>query len=106
MPDVLKPAVEAGIIKLLENGFIIECKSDFNSPLVVVRKRDGSIRLCCNDIALNEISVDDHYITTNPTEILSSATGAAVVSTIDLKQAFWQVEMEEDSVKYTNFRCV
>ena len=84
MPDALKPAVEAEIIKLLENGFIVECESDFSSPLVVVRKRDGSIRLCCNYIALNDRLVDDHYITANPAEILSSAAGAAVVSTIDL----------------------
>ena len=105
MPDALKPAVVAEIIKLLENGFIVECDSDFSSPLVVVRKRDGSIRLCCNYIALNERLVDDHYITANSAEILSSAAGAAVVSTIDLKQAFWQVELEEDSVKYTSFRC-
>ena len=41
MPDALKPAVEAEIIKLLENHFIVECESDFSSPLVVVRKRDG-----------------------------------------------------------------
>ena len=91
---------------LLESGFTAECESDFSSPLVVVRKRDGSIRLCCNCIALNERLVNDHYITANPAEILSSAAGATVVSTIDLKQAFWQVEMEEDSVKYTTLRCL
>ena len=94
--------MEAEIIKLLESGFIVECESDFSSPLVVVRKREGSIRLCCKYRALNERLVDYHYITANPAEILSSAAGATVVSTIDLKQAFWQVEMEDDSVKYTS----
>ena len=104
MTDGLKPAVEAEIIKLLESDFIVGYESDFSSPLVVVRKRDGSIRLCRNSIALNERLVDDHYIPANPAEILSLAAGAATVSIIDLKQAIWQVEME-DSVKYIRFRC-
>ena len=104
MPDALKPAVVAEIIKLLENGFIVECESNFSSLVVIVRKRDGSIRLCCDYIALNERLVNNHYITANLAEILSSAAGAAVVSTIYLKQAFWKVEMEDNSVIYTSFR--
>ena len=105
MPDALKPAVNAEIIKLLENGFIVECASDFSAPIVVVRKQDGSIRICCNYISFNERLVVDNYITANPAEILSSAAGTAVMCTIDIKQAFWQVELEEDSVKYTSFKC-
>ena len=60
MPDTLKPPVETEIIKLLENGFIVECAIDFSSPLVIMRKRDGSMRLCCNNIADNERLVDDN----------------------------------------------
>ena len=40
MPDALKPAVVAEIIKLLENGFIVECENDLSARLVIVRKRD------------------------------------------------------------------
>ena len=93
MPDALKPVVEAEIINLQESGFIVEFEGDFSSPLVVVRKCDESIRHCCSYIALNERLVDDHYIPANPAEILSSAAGEAVVSTIDLEQTSWQVEM-------------
>ena len=56
-------------------------------------------------MALNEKLVDDHYITADPAAILTKASGALFISMRDLKQAFWQIPMEEKSRKYTSFRC-
>ena len=69
-PDSLKPAVEDQITKMLQLGLIEESDIEYSSPLVVVKKTDGSIRLCVNYIALNERIETDQYGAANPNEIL------------------------------------
>ena len=53
-PDALNPEVEDQITKMLQLELIEESDSEYSSPLVVVKKTDGSIRLCVNYKALNE----------------------------------------------------
>ena len=51
IPDALKPEVEFQIAKMLQLELIEESNSEYSSPLVVVKKTDGSIRLCVNYIS-------------------------------------------------------
>ena len=102
----LQPEVERQLTKMLELGLIRESDSDVSSPLVLVRKKDGSIRLCVSYVALNESIEMDHYGAANPDDILSHSAGSRFISTIDIRSAYYQVSMTEDSKKYTVFRSL
>jgi hypothetical protein len=104
IPDALKEQVEEQITKLLENGFIQESQSSYSAPLLVVKKRGNKIRLVNNFKRLNDITQDDGYLMADPAEILTKAAGAKFVSTIDLRNFFWQIPLAADSRKYTSFR--
>ena len=102
VPYALQPEVERQLTKTLELGLIRD--SDFSSPLVLVKRKDGPIRLCVNYVAFNERIEMDHYGTTNPDDILSRAVGFCFISTIDIGSAYYQVSMTEVSQKYTAFK--
>ncbi len=53
IPGGIRDAVRAELDKLLDNGVIIESRAEWASPLVPVRKKDGSIRLCVDYRELN-----------------------------------------------------
>lgn len=84
-------------------GIIEESDSDWSLNLVAVTKPDDSIRLCLDARPLNERTVRDAYPLPHPGRILGSLPKARYLSTIDLKEAFLQVPLAQDSRKYTAF---
>jgi len=72
----------------LEGGFIQESQCSFSAPLLIVKMRDNKIRILNNFKNLNEITQDNGYLMADPVEILTRATGAQYVSTLDLRNYF------------------
>ena len=68
---------------------------------VCVKKRTDKIRLCCDLRAINSITIYDEYPMATLTEFIDTAAGARYVSTIDLKSAYHQIKMAEDSKHFT-----
>ena len=92
--------VKSHIKKLLEQKVIRESSSPYASPLVVVRKKDGSIRLCVDYRRLNAKTRKDAYPLPRIEESLDSLSGARWFSTLDLMSGYNQVEvMERDKPK-------
>ena len=105
IPDSLKSQVEDEILKLLEEGHIQHSESDFCSPLVIVRKRDGkSIRITTDLTQVNAKTINDNYPMSLPSDILNKAATARFVSTIDLNRAYYQVKLSPESRKYCAFK--
>lgn len=106
IPFALQDAVEKEIQKLLMNDIIEEIdSSDFVSPIVVVPKSDSDIRLCVDYKRLNQhIIIDQHPLPTVD-EIFSKLAGARYFSKLDLRSAYHQLEIREDSRDYTAFIC-
>ena len=88
IPDAMRLQVEEQITKMLQLGIIEENNSPYCSPLVVVKKRDGSIRLCVNNIGLNERIESDLNGLDDPREILAKVAGGRYISTIDIRRAY------------------
>lgn len=106
VPEALRQEVQMEIERLLAEGIIAESDSNFCAPLVFVRRHgSGKLRICGDWRKLNQITEDDPYLMNNPAEILSRVSGAKFISTIDLNSAYYQVPLEENSRKYTAFRC-
>lgn len=103
LPLPEKKEVERQISEWLEEGIIRPSSSDFASPVVLVRKKDGSYRICVDYRKLNKKVIKDRFPLPLIDDVLDKLQGALVFSTIDLKNGFFHVPVEESSRKYTSF---
>lgn len=98
-------AVRKHLQTLLEAGVIRESESPFASPIVVVRKKNGEVRLCIDYRKLNSLTIKDAYALPNLEEAFSALAGSKWFSVMDLKSGFYQIEMEERDKPKTAFVC-
>nr|XP_055074659.1 uncharacterized protein LOC129454170 [Misgurnus anguillicaudatus] len=98
-------AVRKHLQELLDAGIIRESESPFASPIVVVRKKDNSVRLCIDFRKLNAQTIKDAYALPNLEEAFSVLTGSKWFSVLDLKSGYYQIEMNEQDKAKTAFVC-
>lgn len=96
--------VKQHIRKLLDQGIIRKSTSPYASAIVIVRKKDGSLRLCVDYRQLNKKTIKDAYPLPRIEETLDMLHGTKYFSSIDLAQGYYQVEMDEQSIPKTAFR--
>ena len=104
VPFALETAIEEEISKLLQDDIIEEIDSSpYISPIVVVPKPGGKIRLCVDYKKINQyIQIDQHPLPTAD-EIFARLHGAKFFSKLDLRAAYHQLEIREDSRDLTAF---
>ena len=100
-----REAVKQHLRELLEAGIIRESESPFASPIVVVRKKNGTIRLCVDYRKLNTRTIKDAYALPNIEETFTALNGAKWFSVMDLKSGYYQVEVAEEDKHKTAFVC-
>ena len=88
---------------MLDAGVIWPSNSPWCNAVVLVRKKDGSLRFCIDFRKLNSLTVKDSHPLPHISEMLESLAGAAHYSTFDMNSEFWQVPMDEESKQYTAF---
>ena len=86
-----------------EIGAIQRSSSPWVSPVVLVRKKDGSLRFCIDLRKLNAKTIKDAYSLPRIEESLDCLNGACIFSSLDLKSGYWQVELDDDSILMTAF---
>ena len=96
-------AVRRHLKELQDVGVIRESESPFASPIVVVKKKNGDIRLCIDYRKLNRQTIKDAYALPNIEEAFSVLTGSKWFSIMDLKSGYYQVDMDEDDKCKTAF---
>lgn len=87
----------------LSAGIVEPCSSEYASPVVVVKKKDGSPRLCVDYRKLNKIMVKDKYPLPIIEDQIDRLAEARVFSTINLRNGFFHVDVDVKSRKYTAF---
>ena len=87
----------------LDAGVIQPSNSPWCNAVVLVRKKDGSLRFCIDFRKLNSLTVKDSHPLPRICETLESLAGAAHFLTFDMNSGFWQVPMDEESKQYTAF---
>ena len=90
-------------LKLVLDAGVIPSNSPWCNAVVLVRKKDGSLRFCIDFRRLNTLTVKDSHPLPRICETLESLARAAHYSTFDLNSGFWQVPMDEESKQYTAF---
>jgi transposase InsO family protein len=95
--------VREHIKDLLQKGVIQESCSPYSAPVVIVRKRDGSIRLCIDYRRLNGKTVKDAYPLPRVLDTFDSLQGANFFSTLDLASGYHQIAMDPTDREKTAF---
>ena len=95
--------VKEHLKNMLEVGAIRKSSSPWASAVVLVRKKDGSLRFCIDLRKLNERTVKDAYTLPRIEDSLDSLAGAKWYASLDLQSGYWQLEMDEESKPYTAF---
>ncbi|RXN38043.1 Retrovirus-related Pol polyprotein from transposon 412 [Labeo rohita] len=86
-----------------EKGIIRKSKSEYASPLVLVWKKNGDLRICTDFRWLNARTVKDAHPLPHQSDALAALGGNAFFSTMDLTSGFYNVPLHEDDRKYTAF---
>ena len=94
--------VHQHIQEMLDGGAIWPSQSPWCNAIVLVQKKDGTLRFCIDFRCLNAHTKDSYLIPKCP-ETMESLVGAQYFSTMDLKSGFWQVKVSEDSRQYMTF---
>ncbi|GFV74732.1 hypothetical protein TNCV_1039701 [Trichonephila clavipes] len=88
----------------MKNNDVIEpSSSPWASPIVLIRKKDGSTRFCADYRRLNNVTKKDSYPLPRIDNTLDTLAGNIWFSTLDLKSGYWQVELHPDDKEKTAF---
>lgn len=98
-----KEKVKTIIQNLLDNEIIRESESPFSSPVILVKKKDGTDRLCIDYRSLNKIIERDPYPLPLIEDQIDKLGKAKFYISIDMKNGFYQIPISKDSSKYTAF---
>lgn len=88
---------------LLASGVIKESSSPYAAPTVIVRKKDGSIRLCVDYRRLNLKTIPDAYPLPRIQETFDALVGARFITTLDLASGYHQIAMDPNDACKTVF---
>lgn len=96
--------LKAQLQELLDKGFIRPSISPWGAPVLFVKKKDGSMRLCIDYRELNKLTVKNRYPLPRIEDLFDQLRGARHFSKIDLRSGYYQMKVKEDDVPKTAFR--
>lgn len=99
----IQKIISTELDKMLEDNIVEPSNSAWASPIVMVKKKDGSYRFCVDYRKLNKVTKKDAYPLPYVTHTLDKLRNAKYMSSLDIKSAFWQVPMAEGSKQFTAF---
>ncbi|XP_047328916.1 uncharacterized protein LOC124932358 [Impatiens glandulifera] len=102
-PALQKSEIENLINDMLERGIIRKSHSSFAAPVVLIRKKDLSWRMCIDYRRLNSATIKDKFPIPVTEELMEELHGSKVFSKMDLKSGFHQIRMYPEDCHKTAF---
>ncbi|GKA23067.1 putative reverse transcriptase domain-containing protein [Tanacetum coccineum] len=90
--------------ELSEKGFIRPSSSPWGAPVLFVKKKDGTFRMCIDYRELNKLTVKNHYPLPRIDDLFDQLQGSSVYSKIDLRTGYHQLRIREEDIPTTAFR--
>ncbi|GJW33759.1 putative reverse transcriptase domain-containing protein [Tanacetum coccineum] len=90
--------------ELLEKGFIRPSSSPWGAPVLFVKKKDGSFRMCIDYRELNKLTVKNRYPLPRIDDLFDQLQGSSVYSKIDLRSGYHQLRIREEDIPITAFQ--
>ena len=102
-PTELKE-LKSQLQELLDKGFIRPSMSPWGAPVLFVKKKDGTLRMCIDYRQINKVTVKNKYPLPRIEDLFYQLKGAGVFSKIDLRSGYYQLRVKEGDVPKTAFR--
>ena len=96
--------LKAQLEELLSKGFIRSSISPWGAPVLFVKKKDGSLRLCIDYRQLNRVTIRNQYPLPRIDELFDQLQGLRLYSKIDLRSGYYKLRVQESDVPKTSFR--
>ncbi|GJX08051.1 putative reverse transcriptase domain-containing protein [Tanacetum coccineum] len=90
--------------ELADRGFIQPSTSPWGAPVLFVKKKDGSFRMCIDYRELNKLTVKNHYPLPRIDDLFNQLQGSSVYSKIDLRSGYHQLRVRNEDIPKTAFR--
>nr|GEY34669.1 putative reverse transcriptase domain-containing protein [Tanacetum cinerariifolium] len=90
--------------ELSDKGFIRPSSSPWGAPVLSVKKKDGSFRMCINYLELNKLTVKNRYPLSRINDLFDQLQGSSIYSKIDLRSGYHQLRVREADIPKTVFR--
>ena len=103
MNPAMKESADKQIQNWLKDGIISPSVSEYSSPMVPVKKKDGTIRWCIDFRQINDRVVADSFPIPRIEELVQAAAGHQLYSALDCFAAYHHIRVHKDSKKYTAF---
>jgi transposase InsO family protein len=104
VPFAHRDAVQQQLDRMIEWGIIEKCSTPYINPLIVVVKKDQSVRLCLDARQLNTQLIPENDTPKVPEELLQSPRNVQWMTTLDLVSSYWQIPLSAESKQYTGFK--
>jgi hypothetical protein len=103
VPPLQQNSLDTQISELLKQGIIRKSASPWASPIVLVKKKDGTWRICIDFRSLNDKTVKDAYPLPRMDASLDGMAKSKVRSSFDLRKGYFQLPLQEEDIEKTGF---
>ncbi|VDO88105.1 unnamed protein product [Haemonchus placei] len=103
VPIAARKEFRETIKDLLARGIVERSSSEWASPVVLVRKKDGTLRVCIDYRELNKVVRQDSYPLPKIDNVLQCLAGKKFSSTMDLASGYWQIRLSDDAKRKSAF---